>query len=79
MTRLFFSRLARLGLALIVASGLSGCANQQDYYHSVYMLVDTSGTYSEQVGKAKNVVNYILGTLQPGDSLAVDEVIMEFE
>ena len=74
MTRLFFSRLARLGLALIVASGLSGCANQQDYYHSVYMLVDTSGTYSEQVGKARNVVNYILGTLQPGDSLAVARV-----
>lgn len=53
---------------------LSACANDQDYRHSVYMLVDTSGTYAKQLGKAKNVVNYLLGTLQPGDSLAVARV-----
>ena len=74
MNNHFISRILRCGLLLILASGLSSCADQQNYYHSVYMLVDTSGTYSEQVGKAQNVVNYLLGTLQPGDSLAVARV-----
>ena len=64
----------RSGLFMMLAAGLSACADQQSYHHSVYMLVDTSGTYSEQVGKAQNVVNYLLGTLQPGDSLAVARV-----
>ncbi|KPK35470.1 MAG: histidine kinase [Betaproteobacteria bacterium SG8_40] len=74
MSRCATRKIARFGVALLVAGGLSACGNQQDYHHSVYMLVDTSGTYSEQVGKAQNVVNYLLGTLQPGDSLAVARV-----
>ena len=38
------------------------------------MLVDTSGTYAEEAGKAQLIINYLLGTLQPGDSLAVARV-----
>jgi hypothetical protein len=38
------------------------------------MLVDTSGTYAQEVGKAQVIINYLLGTLQPGDSLAVARV-----
>ncbi len=38
------------------------------------MLIDTSGTYAQEVTKAKIIVNYLLGTLQPGDSLAVARV-----
>jgi len=40
----------------------------------VYVLVDTSGTYANEAGKAQLIVNYLLGTLQPGDSLAVARV-----
>ncbi|MDH4323357.1 MAG: VWA domain-containing protein, partial [Betaproteobacteria bacterium] len=39
-----------------------------------YLLVDTSGTYAEEIGKAQLIVNYLLGSLQPGDSLAVARV-----
>ena len=51
-----------------------GCGDSRSHAHAVYMLVDTSGTYAEEVGKAQLIVNYLLGTLQPGDSLAVARV-----
>jgi hypothetical protein len=38
------------------------------------MLVDTSGTYAQEAGKAQVIINYLLGSLQPGDSLAVARV-----
>jgi hypothetical protein len=40
----------------------------------VYLLVDTSGTYAKELDKAQHVINYLLGTLNPGDSLAVARV-----
>ena len=64
----------KYGVALVAAALLAACGDQQSHQQSVYMLVDTSGTYAKQVGKAQNVVNYLLGTLQPGDSLAVARV-----
>jgi hypothetical protein len=59
-----------LGLAALAA----GCADPRSHTQAVYMLVDTSGTYAEEVNKAQLIVNYLLGTLQPGDSLAVARV-----
>jgi len=38
------------------------------------MLVDTSGTYAKEATKAQVIINYLLGTLEPGDSLAVARV-----
>ena len=35
------------------------------------MLLDTSGTYKKELKRAEAIINYLLGTLQPGDSLAV--------
>jgi hypothetical protein len=52
----------------------AACADTRSHLHAVYLLVDTSGTYAEEVGKAQLIVNYLLGTLQPGDSLAVARV-----
>jgi len=52
----------------------AGCTDPRSHAHAVYMLVDTSGTYAEEVGKAQLIVNYLLGSLQPGDSLAVARV-----
>ena len=64
-----------LALSAIPALALAaGCADQRVHSHAVYLLVDTSGTYAEEVGKAQVIVNYLLGTLQPGDSLAVARV-----
>src|SRR5438045_9492737 len=51
-----------------------GCGDARSHRHAVYMLVDTSGTYAQESGKALLIINYLLGTLQPGDSLAVARV-----
>jgi len=53
---------------------LAGCGSQVNHSQSVYVLVDTSGTYVKEVSKAQAVVNYVLGNLEPGDSLAVASV-----
>src|ERR671918_806281 len=58
-------------LAVIV---LAGCGDSRSHSHAVYVLIDTSGTYSQEAGKAQVIINYLLGTLQPGDSLAVARV-----
>src|SRR5688572_32814292 len=60
--------------ALATLLALAGCADPKEHSHAVYMLIDTSGTYSQESAKAQLIVNYLLGTLQPGDSLAVARV-----
>jgi hypothetical protein len=59
-------------LATLLA--LASCADKQSHAQAVYMLVDTSGTYAEELGKAQALIGYILGTLNPGDSFAVARV-----
>ena len=67
-------RLLLASLSLASAAVISSCADQRSHSQAVYMLVDTSGTYAQEVGKAQVIINYLLGTLQPGDSLAVARV-----
>jgi len=64
------SRLAALGVLLFIVA----CGPQTNHNHAVYMLIDTSGTYAKETSKAQQVVNYLLGSLNPGDSLAVARV-----
>lgn len=67
--------LGKFGFVLVaLALGLGGCADSRNYARAVYVLVDTSGTYTKEVGKAEQLINYLLGTLNPGDSLAVARV-----
>jgi hypothetical protein len=56
------------------ALALAACADQKAHAQAVYLLVDTSGTYATEVGKAQVIVNYLLGALNSGDSLAVARV-----
>ena len=67
-------RLLLASLLLASTAAISSCADQRSHAQAVYMLVDTSGTYAQEVGKAQVIINYLLGTLQPGDSLAVARV-----
>ena len=64
----------RILLAALLAVPVLSCTDQRSHAQAVYMLVDTSGTYAQEVGKAQVIINYLLGTLQPGDSLAVARV-----
>ncbi len=67
-------RLLLASLSLASAAVISSCADQRSHSQAVYMLVDTSGTYAQEVAKAQVIINYLLGTLQSGDSLAVARV-----
>jgi hypothetical protein len=53
---------------------LAGCADNRSHSTGVYLLIDTSGTYAEQITKARKIINYLLANLNAGDSLAVARV-----
>ena len=62
--------LGLLSLSLLV----SGCPDTTSHSQGVYMLLDSSGTYKKEIKRAQAIINYLLGTLQPGDSLAVARI-----
>ena len=66
--------LTQLLLALALVAAVGACADQRSYQRAVYVLVDTSGTYAKELDKAHKIINYLLGTLNPGDTLAVARV-----
>jgi hypothetical protein len=70
MKRVFLASLLVVGLTVAIA----GCVDSRGQAHAVYLLVDTSGTYAREAGKARLIINYLLGTLQSGDSLVVARV-----
>lgn len=59
---------------LILPFVMSGCADNRSHSSGVYLLIDTSGTYAEQITKARKIINYLLANLNAGDSLAVAKV-----
>ena len=61
-------------VSIAFAMLLPGCADTTGHATGVYMLLDTSGTYASELEKAQGIINYLLGTLQPGDSLAVARI-----
>src|SRR5258706_10592689 len=61
-------------LVSVPALALAACGDARSHRQAVYMLGDTSGTYAQEAGKAVLIINYLLGTLQPGDSLMVARV-----
>ncbi|MDX2451571.1 hypothetical protein [Desulfosarcina sp.] len=72
---------SRLNLRAIIAAALfaavlitMGCTQKMDHTKGVYMLVDTSGTYTEELNKARTIINYLLGSLAPGDTMAVARI-----
>jgi hypothetical protein len=61
-----------LGLSLFLA--LAGCSEETSHTRGVYMLMDTSGTYTQELEKAQHIINYILAKLQSNDTFAVARV-----
>jgi hypothetical protein len=59
--------------ALAAVALLSGCATEAPGT-GVFLLIDTSGTYSGELARAQTVTNYLLGTLDPGDSFGVARI-----
>ena len=63
---------------LIVALGtcvvLAACSQPTSKSRAVFLLLDTSGTYTEELDKAQTIMNYLLATLDSGDSIAIARI-----
>ena len=64
----------QLALALIFGLLIASCTDTKSHSTGVYMLLDTSGTYAVELKKAQKILNYLLGVLAPGDTLAVARI-----
>ena len=62
--------LAIVGIGLIVG----GCSEPVARNTGVYLLLDTSGTYTAQLDKAEQIINYTLTRLDGEDSFAVARI-----
>lgn len=61
-------------VALFAVLGLAGCGEPQPTSRGVYMLMDTSGTYTKELKKAQDIINAILTKLDTGDTFAVARI-----
>ena len=61
---------AAITSVLLSSLALTGCDEQKPTNKSVYLLLDTSGTYTKELDKAQSIMNYLLATLDSGDSIA---------
>ena len=53
---------------------LVSCGQSQSNNSGVYMLIDTSGTYREEIKKAEQIIRYTLSRLDATDSFAVARI-----
>jgi hypothetical protein len=60
---------AALPILLIACGGTS-----VPHSKAVYLLVDTSGTYTDEIEKVHNITNYLLGLLTSDDSLGLARI-----
>jgi hypothetical protein len=74
--RTTFRSIAVGALALAVA-GCGGEAGARSHARAVYLLLDTSGTYREEIGRAQGILGYLLGNLNSGDSLGLARIDSE--
>jgi len=67
-------KLFRYLIIVVLILLAAGCTQQTNRAKGVYMLLDTSGTYAVEMKKAQLIINYLLGVLQPGDTMAVGRI-----
>ncbi len=63
-------------LSVLLAAALLACSaeQQQPGNTGVYMLLDTSGTYAEELEKAEQIIRYTLSRLNETDAFAVARI-----
>ena len=54
--------------------GISACGEEKPKSKAVFMLLDTSGTYTQELDKAQKIINYLLAKLDSGDTLAIARI-----
>ena len=70
----FTAWMATAGMIFSLTISIFGCTPKVPNTRGVYMLLDTSGTYTIELNKANAIISYLLGTLQPGDTLAIGRI-----
>ena len=64
----------RLLISLALAAVLLACSPAPPRNTGVYMLLDTSGTYREELQKAEHIIRYTLSRLDASDTFAVARI-----
>jgi len=64
----------RITLIVVLAVLTLGCTEPGPRNTGVYLLLDTSGTYREELEKAEQIINYTLSRLDAFDSFAVARI-----
>ena len=67
-------RVAALCILIALIGGMQGCSGRTDRSQGVYLLLDTSGAHAAEMNKAREVIYFLLRTLQPGDTLFVSRI-----
>lgn len=65
------AKLLKMAAACLV---LAACSASTPVNHGVYMLLDTSGTYREELQKAEQIIRYALTRLDASDSFVVARI-----
>lgn len=64
-----------LSATALIATILTGCSQEAvPQNRGVYLLMDTSGTYTKELAEAVKLINVILVRIEPGDSFAVARI-----
>jgi hypothetical protein len=74
--RACFKKLALISMLCsgLVLFGCNGNDSPVNYQRGVYLLLDTSGTYTEELQKAQQIINYLLASLESGDTFVVARI-----
>ncbi|MFL0811502.1 MAG: VWA domain-containing protein [Agarilytica sp.] len=66
-----------LFICVLTLPAISACTDTSEnssYSKGVYLLLDTSGTYTKELTKAQQIINYMLASMEPGDTFAVARI-----
>ena len=66
----------KLSMFVLTAVLISACSGSEPIPRNsgVYMLMDTSGTYTQELDKAQQIISYTLSRLAPADTFAVARI-----
>ena len=62
------------GICAVALVAALGCEPATPPTQAIYLLVDTSGTYTDEIDKVQSIMNYLLGTLTSEDSLGMARI-----
>jgi len=66
-------KLMKVLTGALILTALMACTENKPTT-GLYMLLDTSGTYTKELKKAQQIIHYYLANLNPGDSFAVARI-----